>query len=133
MLVLTRKLQEQLRIGDNVTVTVLRVKGNTVRLGIEAPRDVSILRGELPRFDDDAEAPAETGEVKAEVRVNAPEGSRERLGPQSAKQSPADDDADEPQVISQLSPQGRSLAARVEQCLQRTESLDVYTDSCHQS
>lgn len=52
MLVLTRKLQEQIRIGDNVTITVLRVKGNTVRIGIEAPRETRVVRGELPAFDE---------------------------------------------------------------------------------
>jgi len=49
MLVLSRKSQEQIRIGDNIVVTILRVKGNTVRVGIEAPRDVNVVRGELPR------------------------------------------------------------------------------------
>ncbi len=48
MLVLTRKRQEQIRIGDNITLTILKVKGNTVRVGIEAPRDVRVVRGELP-------------------------------------------------------------------------------------
>ena len=48
MLVLTRKRNEQIRIGDNITLTVLRIKGNTVRLGVEAPRQVRVLRGELP-------------------------------------------------------------------------------------
>ncbi len=48
MLVLTRKLQEQIRVGDNITLTVLRVKGNSVRIGIEAPKDVRVVRGELP-------------------------------------------------------------------------------------
>lgn len=48
MLVLTRKLQEQIRIGENITITILRVKGNTVRVGIEAPRQIRVLRGELP-------------------------------------------------------------------------------------
>lgn len=48
MLVLTRKLNEEIVIGDNIKVTVLQVKGNSVRLGIEAPRDVRIVRGELP-------------------------------------------------------------------------------------
>jgi|GEM_PF-719263 carbon storage regulator CsrA len=47
MLVLTRKLQETIKIGDNVTIHILRVKGNTVRLGIDAPRQVRIVRGEL--------------------------------------------------------------------------------------
>lgn len=48
MLVLTRKSRDTIRIGDNVTVTILRVKGNTVRVGIEAPREVRVVRGELP-------------------------------------------------------------------------------------
>ena len=48
MLVLTRKLQEKITIAGNITVTVLRVKGQTVRIGIEAPRDVRVVRGELP-------------------------------------------------------------------------------------
>lgn len=47
MLVLTRKAGETIRIGDNVVVTVERVDGNRVSLGIEAPRDVKILRGEI--------------------------------------------------------------------------------------
>jgi carbon storage regulator CsrA len=48
MLVLTRKQNEKIQIGDNVFLTVLRIKGNTVRLGIEAPQDVRVVRGELP-------------------------------------------------------------------------------------
>lgn len=48
MLVLTRKLQERICIGNDITVTVLRVKGQQVRIGIEAPRDVRVIRGELP-------------------------------------------------------------------------------------
>jgi carbon storage regulator CsrA len=49
MLVLSRKLQQQIKIGDDITVTVLRVKGNTVRIGVHAPRDVRVIRGELPK------------------------------------------------------------------------------------
>lgn len=44
MLVLSRKLDESIQIGTNVVVTILEVKGNTVRIGIEAPREVSITR-----------------------------------------------------------------------------------------
>ena len=51
MLVLTRKLQEKIRIGNEITITVLRVKGNTVRIGVEAPRDVRVVRGELARLE----------------------------------------------------------------------------------
>jgi carbon storage regulator len=47
MLVLTRKSHEQIQIGDNITVTVLRVKGGAVRIGVDAPRNVSVLRKEL--------------------------------------------------------------------------------------
>jgi carbon storage regulator CsrA len=47
MLVLTRKQQETIQIGENVTITVVRIKGNTVRVGIEAPRDVRVARGEV--------------------------------------------------------------------------------------
>lgn len=47
MLVLTRKQNEQIRIGDSITITVLRTKGKAVRLGIVAPHDVNVLRGEL--------------------------------------------------------------------------------------
>jgi carbon storage regulator len=47
MLILTRRVGETLMIGDNVTVTVLRVKGNQVRLGVNAPKDVSVHREEI--------------------------------------------------------------------------------------
>ncbi len=50
MLVLTRKLQEQIAIGQDITITVLRLKGNTVKIGIEAPDNVRVVRGELPRI-----------------------------------------------------------------------------------
>lgn len=47
MLVLSRKLGETLVIGPEITVTVVEVKGNRVRLGIKAPQQVTVLRGEL--------------------------------------------------------------------------------------
>jgi carbon storage regulator CsrA len=50
MLVLSRKRNEQILIDGNITIEVLQVKGNTVRLGISAPRDVKVLRGELKPF-----------------------------------------------------------------------------------
>jgi carbon storage regulator CsrA len=49
MLVLTRKLQQQIKIGEQITVTILKLKGNTVRVGIQAPREMRVIRGELPK------------------------------------------------------------------------------------
>jgi len=56
MLVLTRKLDESIRISDNIKITVLRIKGNTVRIGIEAPRDVRVIRTELASAEPASEA-----------------------------------------------------------------------------
>ncbi len=47
MLVLTRKPGERIVIGDNVVLTVVEVKGDSIRLGIDAPRDVKVYRGEI--------------------------------------------------------------------------------------
>lgn len=47
MLILTRRVGETLMVGDNVTVTVLGVKGNQVRIGVNAPKEVSVHREEI--------------------------------------------------------------------------------------
>ncbi|MEN8205424.1 MAG: carbon storage regulator CsrA [Pseudomonadota bacterium] len=47
MLILTRRVDETLMIGDEVTVTVLAVKGNQVRIGVNAPKDVAVHREEI--------------------------------------------------------------------------------------
>jgi carbon storage regulator CsrA len=52
MLVLTRKLQEKIHIGENITITVVRIQGNTVRVGIEAPGAVRVVRGEVVARDE---------------------------------------------------------------------------------
>ena len=47
MLVLSRKSTERIQIGDNVVVTVLDIRGSIVRIGIDAPKEVHVLRSEL--------------------------------------------------------------------------------------
>ena len=47
MLVLSRKIGDTIKIADNIEVKILEVKGDTVRVGIEAPKSVDIVRGEL--------------------------------------------------------------------------------------
>lgn len=64
MLVLSRKLKQSIRIGDSITVTILHVKGNTIRVGIDAPKDVRIMRSELSDFLDPA-APLDANAVDA--------------------------------------------------------------------
>ena len=61
MLVLSRKVGQEIVVGDNVRVTITKVSGNRVTLGIEAPDNVRILRGELEpiaRSFEDAQEPA---------------------------------------------------------------------------
>ena len=50
MLVLTRKENETIRIGNDIEITLIRVRGGGVRVGVDAPRDVKVLRGELVEF-----------------------------------------------------------------------------------
>ncbi len=47
MLVLTRRVNEEIQISDNITIQIVEVKGGRVRIGISAPRDVGIRRGEV--------------------------------------------------------------------------------------
>ncbi|MBY0223499.1 carbon storage regulator CsrA [Mammaliicoccus sciuri] len=47
MLVLSRKTNDTIKISDNIEIRILEIKGDTVRIGIEAPKSVDILRGEL--------------------------------------------------------------------------------------
>jgi carbon storage regulator len=61
MLVLSRKERERIRVGESIVVTIVRVAGDKVRIGIEAPPDVLVLRDELESRS--AELPGDAAQV----------------------------------------------------------------------
>ena len=63
MLVLSRKIKEQILIGDDVRITLLRIDGNKVRIGIDAPKHIRVIRGELTPTENDAEGDESRGQI----------------------------------------------------------------------
>ena len=55
MLVLSRKQHQRIRLGDDITVTIVRLAGDQVRLGIDAPREIRVLRDELEPHEEKKE------------------------------------------------------------------------------
>ena len=87
MLVLTRKQEEKICIGDEIVITLLRVKGKSIRLGIEAPDKVCVLRGELV-FDAPADKTTASNSGNSNDAIRKQAGSR---GKKNAEQVAAAD------------------------------------------
>ena len=69
MLVLSRKLNEEIRIGENIVVRVIGIKGNQVRLGIVAPTEVPVMREELlTKVSSSPNQPCSAGRVLKSAR-----------------------------------------------------------------
>lgn len=77
MLVLSRKVGEKIQIGENVVLVINRISGNRVSIGIEAPEDMRIVRGEL----DDFSIAADTANEGPELRRHR--AGEERISPGS--------------------------------------------------
>ena len=90
MLVLTRKRDEKVCIGQQITVTILRVKGRSVQIGIEAPDSVRVLRGELV----DSGGGRAKGALKASARsAAAGDGDTQARGEEPRRSEPSDGEA----------------------------------------
>ncbi len=110
MLVLTRKVEQKLQIGPNITVTVLRIKGRAVKIGVEAPQGVQILRTELLGQSCRREVPGvgSGGSEEAGALDPAPP----RQPPHAPSGVPSDEEIDP----TCASPPGPSLAKRLALC-----------------
>jgi len=106
MLVLTRKVEQKLQIGPNITVTVLRIKGRAVKIGVEAPQGVHVLRTELLGQSCARDLPGPSSERSKEADAIDP------APPRQSAHTPGDAPSDEEIDPSCASPSGPFLPKR---------------------
>ena len=88
MLVLTRKPGEKILIGDDIVITVLDARGDSVRIGIEAPRGVKIQRDEVVRAVSEANLAASHTDTAAEERIKHSLGALAAATPETGPTTP---------------------------------------------
>ncbi|MBJ2120565.1 carbon storage regulator CsrA [Arthrobacter sp. MSA 4-2] len=77
MLVLTRKFNEKIHIGEDIVITILESRGDGIKIGIEAPRGVKIQRGEILQAVIEANLSANVSDADAEFQLKALLGRRD--------------------------------------------------------
>ncbi len=77
MLVLSRKKDQTIQIGNGIVIHICQVRGSTVRIGIEAPPDIRVLRGELPNWSSIHSTIRESNDPAANLDNALPGHSRE--------------------------------------------------------
>jgi len=83
MLVLTRKARETIQIGEDIVITIVRFKGQAVQVGVEAPREIRVRRGEVKRLPAEDAACAKPATTEASPEEDAAEaGEGQRPAPQ---------------------------------------------------
>ncbi len=85
MLVLSRKLNQSIQIGENISVRIVRIKGNAIQLGIDAPREVHVLRSELIEKDATAAAKQQAASDKQVASIDEKFKSDDEINSETAE------------------------------------------------